>query len=76
MNHIEANPIHRPLKVYLEAGTREGEMISLSESMFDVLSEGDHQVVFSAFEGGHDRICWRGGLLDGLHWLLTSSSTN
>ena len=45
-------------------------MISLSESMFDVLSEGDHQVVFSAFEGGHDRICWRGGLLDGLHWLL------
>lgn len=70
MNHIEANPIHRPLKVYLEAGTREGEMISLSESMFDVLSEGDHQVVFSAFEGGHDRLCWRGGLLDGLHWLL------
>ena len=76
MNHIEANPIHRSLKVYLEAGTREGEMISLSESMFDVLSEGDHQVVFSAFEGGHDRICWRGGLLDGLHWLLTPNRSN
>lgn len=70
VNHIEANPIHRPLKVYLEAGTREGEMISLSESMNDVLAEGDHQVMFNSFEGGHDRACWRGGLLTGLHWLL------
>lgn len=69
-NHIEANPINRPLKVYLEAGTREGEMISLSESMHDVLAEGDHQVMFNSFEGGHDRACWRGGLLTGLTWLL------
>jgi enterochelin esterase family protein len=70
VNHIEANPIHRPLNVYLEAGTREGEMISLSESMKDVLAEGGHQVMLNSFEGGHDRACWRGGLLTGLNWLL------
>lgn len=59
-----------PLKVWLEAGTREGEMISLSETMSEVLQAGPHQVACRAFEGGHDRLCWRGGLLAGLSWLL------
>jgi len=30
---IEQQPIAKPLNVYLEAGTREGEMIDLSESL-------------------------------------------
>ncbi|MGL4754227.1 MAG: hypothetical protein ACRCXB_17790, partial [Aeromonadaceae bacterium] len=58
------------LKIWLEAGTREGEMISLSETMCEVLQRGVHDISFRAFEGGHDRLCWRGGLLDGLSWLL------
>ncbi len=45
-------------------------MISLSETMSEVLQAGPHQVACRAFEGGHDRLCWRGGLLAGLSWLL------
>lgn len=64
------HPLSLPLKIWLEAGTREGEMISLSETMCEVLQRGVHDISFRAFEGGHDRLCWRGGLLDGLSWLL------
>lgn len=72
---IEQQPIAKPLNVYLEAGTREGEMIDLSESLSLVLNDAGHRVIFNAFEGGHDRLCWRGGLLNGLAHLLSDSTS-
>lgn len=70
-SELRQRTITPPLKVWLEAGTREGEMIDLSETMSQVLASGDHDVLFRSFEGGHDRLCWRGGLIDGLRWLLS-----
>jgi iron(III)-enterobactin esterase len=75
VDHIEQNPIDKPLNVYLEAGTREGEMIDLSESMYHVLKAAGHNVHFQPFEGGHDRLCWRGSLLDALSLLLARPAT-
>jgi enterochelin esterase family protein len=70
-DYARRHPMSLPLKVWLEAGTREGEMISLSETMCEALLHGIHDVSFRSFEGGHDRLCWRGGLIDGLSWLLS-----
>jgi hypothetical protein len=40
-----------------------------------VLNDAGHRVIFNAFEGGHDRLCWRGGLLNGLAHLLSDSTS-
>lgn len=68
--YARRHPLSVSLRVWLEAGTREGEMISLSETMCEALLQGIHEVSFRSFEGGHDRLCWRGGLIEGLSWLL------
>jgi len=73
-DQIEQHPLATSLNVYIEAGTREGEMIDLAESMRQVLKAAGHQVYFSSFEGGHDRLCWRGSLLDALSLLLSPTS--
>jgi iron(III)-enterobactin esterase len=73
-DQIEQHPTSTKLSVYLEAGTREGEMIDLAESMSQVLKAAGHQVYFHSFEGGHDRLCWRGSLLDALSLLLSEPS--
>ncbi len=58
------------LTIFMEAGNREGDMAPLSEQMHEALVAAGHHTFFRIFSGGHDSLCWRGGLIDGLRWLL------
>jgi iron(III)-enterobactin esterase len=63
-------PVAHSLRVFQEVGSREDVMIDVNETMRDALLQAGHQVNYRVFEGGHDWLCWRGGLLDGLTALL------
>ncbi|WP_235514946.1 enterochelin esterase [Erwinia sp. Leaf53] len=58
------------LKIFMEAGDREGDMAALSQQMHEALQPGGHAIYFRIYAGGHDGLCWRGGLIDGMRWLL------
>lgn len=64
------------LRVWLEVGSREDVMIDLNETLRDALRARGHAVHWREFEGGHDALCWRGGLVDGLTWLLSDNETD
>jgi enterochelin esterase-like enzyme len=63
-----------PLRFYLEVGTLEqGESINLvleNRRMRDTLTARGYPVTYSEYNGGHDPLCWRGSIADGLIALL------
>lgn len=59
-----------PLTLFLEAGDREEEIAHVNRQMHQALVANGHRVYYRQFNGGHDAICWRGGLIDGLKILL------
>lgn len=61
-------------RVFMEVGTREGVMIDVARTMRDALQVAGHEHFYREYEGGHDALCWRGGLIDGLRWLLSAPS--
>ena len=63
-------PAAVPRRVFLEVGRREDVMIDLNLSLRDALAAAGHVVAYREYEGGHDALCWRGGLIDGLCQLL------
>ncbi|GHO91934.1 hypothetical protein KSF_019820 [Reticulibacter mediterranei] len=69
IQHYVASP-RLPLRFYLEVGLQEKgvavEMISSNRHLRDVLILKGYEVHYSEFNGGHDYICWRGSLADGL----------
>ncbi|WP_459176336.1 enterochelin esterase [Ewingella americana] len=58
-----------PLKIYLEAGVHERLIHRVNGELRDLLRASPHQVHYRAVAGGHDALCWRGGLMDGLMML-------
>ncbi|MGC0153525.1 enterochelin esterase [Chromobacterium vaccinii] len=54
------------LRVFQEVGSREDVMVDVNDSLHAALLRAGHQVHYQVFEGGHDWLCWRGGLLQGL----------
>lgn len=66
---LAAPPATR-LRVFLEVGSGEDVMIDLNDSQAAALRATGHELHYQIFQGGHDGLCWRGGLLDGLAWLL------
>jgi enterochelin esterase family protein len=62
-----------PLRLYLEVGLLErsatDDMVVMNRRMRDVLEAKGYEVAYSEYNGGHDYICWRGSLADGLVWL-------
>jgi hypothetical protein len=63
-----------PLRFYLEVGTLEqGMSINLvleNRRMRDTLTARGYPVTYSEYNGGHDALCWRGSIADGLIALL------
>lgn len=57
----------------LEVGCYETEMLGVNEAMAAALSRAGHTVHYAEVRGGHDWICWRDGLLDGLARLLNKT---
>ncbi|WP_263261281.1 enterochelin esterase [Pseudomonas sp. RIT-PI-S] len=54
------------LKLYLEAGSREPLIDRAHQRLVQVLTKHGWPHAYRRFNGGHDALCWRGGLLDGL----------
>lgn len=54
------------LKLYIEAGAREPLVRQVNDRAVEALRFAGHQVNYRVVDGGHDALCWRGGLLDGL----------
>ncbi|WP_038901662.1 enterochelin esterase [Dickeya dadantii] len=59
-----------PLVIFQEAGRREADIAFVNQQMYDALVAAGHQVHQRVYAGGHDTLCWRGGLIDGFRWLL------
>lgn len=59
-----------PLRFYLEVGLKEdgiiADMVASNRHFRDVLALKGYEVEYTEFDGGHDYICWRGSLADGL----------
>jgi len=74
MRQLEAQRLgmHGKLQVFIEAGVHEKQIHQVSDRMVDLLHAAGHRVQYRVVEGGHDALCWRGGLLDGLqaHWAM------
>ena len=62
------------VRFFLEAGSRERELLASVRTYRDVLVGRGYDVTYREYEGGHDLVCWRGGLADGLVALLTEPS--
>ncbi len=54
------------LKLFIEAGAREPLVRRVNDRAVEALRLAGHQVNYRVVDGGHDALCWRGGLLDGL----------
>lgn len=61
---------HPPVKVYLEVGRDEWVLLDDHRRLRHVLARGGHDVTYREYSGGHDIVCWRGSLADGLMSLL------
>lgn len=58
------------LRIFQEVGSREDVMVTLNRGLAQQLQQAGHTLHYREFNGGHDYLCWRGGLIDGLAWLL------
>lgn len=61
-----------PLKIFLEAGVHEPLIHRMNQQLVTLLHTSSHQVHYRAVAGGHDALCWRGGLMDGLAMLWST----
>jgi enterochelin esterase-like enzyme len=63
-----------PLRFYLEVGSLEQSvfrnMVLENRRMRDTLTARGYPVTYSEYNGGHDALCWRGSIADGLIALL------
>ncbi|OAT24648.1 enterobactin esterase [Buttiauxella ferragutiae ATCC 51602] len=63
----------KPLRIYLEAGVREPLIHQVNQRIYPLLQQTQQPIFYRQVDGGHDALCWRGGLLDGLTWLWKAS---
>ena len=62
----------QPLNIFMEAGRREDVIYQVNQAMSAALRQAGHRLQYRVYAGGHDALCWRGGLIDGLRCLLAS----
>ncbi|WP_342321679.1 enterochelin esterase [Kosakonia sp. BYX6] len=66
----ELNP--QGLRIVLEAGVREPVIFRANQVLFPLLQRAQQSVFWRQVDGGHDALCWRGGLTSGLITLWQS----
>lgn len=60
-----------PLKIYMDVGIYEIEIMTQSNrEMHNLLKAKGYNLQYVEFSGGHDYLCWRGTLSNGLIFLL------
>ncbi len=62
---------HACLNIFMEVGSGEDIMIDLSQDMYHQLAAQQHNIQYRVFDGGHERLCWRGGIIDGLSYIFS-----
>jgi enterochelin esterase family protein len=65
MREILAAPA-QPLRVWMEVRLFEGAGVGFNRHIRDVLLAKGYSVNYHEYTGGHDYVCWRGSLADGL----------
>lgn len=61
-------------RIFMEVGSGEASMVDLLDSHAKVLVEKGYEVQTRHYTGGHDWLCWRGGIIDGLAWLFRNQN--
>jgi enterochelin esterase family protein len=79
LTHRLAEAGRLPLRFWLDAGVLETmrpahrsdakSILEANRALRDVLVDAGHEVHYAEFCGGHDYVCWRGTLADGLRAL-------
>lgn len=64
LKHGELSP--QGLRIWLEAGKREPVIYRANQALLSQLQKTPQPVFWQPFDGGHDALCWRGGLTAGL----------
>ncbi|MEV0263554.1 enterochelin esterase [Streptomyces sp. NPDC050617] len=59
-----------PVRFHLSAGEQEWVLLPANRRLRDALRAGGHDVRYREFNGGHDYLCWRTELAEGLMHLL------
>ncbi|WP_330998769.1 enterochelin esterase [Intestinirhabdus alba] len=54
------------LRIVLEAGIREPTILQANQALYHQLQHTQQVVFWRQVDGGHDALCWRGGLTQGL----------
>jgi len=66
----------RPGRLFLDAGTEEGDLLKHTRAFHDTLMKAGHDVTYREFRGGHDHACWRGSLADGIITVLNKTGNS
>jgi enterochelin esterase family protein len=56
-------------RVYLEVGRQEHVLLPYSRDLAGMLRQQGLDCSYVEYNGGHDYVCWRGGIADGLCWV-------
>ena len=75
LHQVEQGVGKGKLKVFMEAGVHEKVARRVNDRMADLLRDAGHRVQYRVVAGGHDHLCWRGGLIDGLQALWADQSS-
>ena len=54
------------LRIVLEAGIREPIIFRANQALLSQLQQTQQTIFWRQVDGGHDALCWRGGLTAGL----------
>lgn len=54
------------LRIVLEAGIREPLILRANQALYTQLQATKESIFWRQVDGGHDALCWRGGLMQGL----------
>ena len=73
IERLNSGELHsRGLRIWLEAGEREPIIFRANQVLLAQLQQMQHRVFWRPVDGGHDPLCWRGGLTAGLIQLWQS----
>lgn len=63
------------LKVFQQYGSRENATAQVNDELHRALLDAGIDATRNIYNGGHDKLCWRGGLVEGLRHFLENGRT-
>ncbi|MDR1083118.1 MAG: DUF3327 domain-containing protein [Coriobacteriales bacterium] len=56
-------------RIYMEVGRQEWVLRPYHQKLSKILERNNLDIKYVEYNGGHDYVCWRGGIADGLCWI-------